>query len=200
MYGARLAFCCVIAWLGSTACSHAAEPRALSANPTLSVIGRAADFILRDLTDQPVKLSDYRGKVVVLAFIFTSCKSVCPLISKQMQALQDELKKGALFGDKASMLSVTVDPEKDTAAALAKYAENFGADAKGWRFLREEPAKLKAVLAAYDEWTKLLPSEEVDHPARVYLVDRAGNIREVYSLAFFDEQQAFLDIQALLRE
>lgn len=164
------------------------------------MIGRAADFTLRDLAGERVKLSDYRGKVVVLAFIFTSCKSVCPLISKQMAALQGELKRGALFGDKAGMLSVTVDPDNDSAAVLAQYAANLGADAAGWRFLREEPAQLKAVLSAYDEWTKLLPSEEIDHPARVYLIDRAGNIREVYSLAFFDEQQALLDIRALLRE
>jgi cytochrome oxidase Cu insertion factor (SCO1/SenC/PrrC family) len=54
------------------------------------------------------------------------------------------------------------------------------------------------VLKAYDEWTKLLPKGEIDHPARVYLIDRTGNIREIYSLAFFNEKQALLDMKALL--
>ena len=44
------------------------------------------------------------------------------------------------------------------------------------------------------------PCGEVDHPARIFLVDRAGRIREIYSLAFFDERQAWLDIRALLRD
>ncbi len=56
------------------------------------------------------------------------------------------------------------------------------------------------MIKAYDEWTKLLPKGELDHPARVYLIDQSGNIREVYSLAFFNEEQAKLDTLALLRE
>jgi cytochrome oxidase Cu insertion factor (SCO1/SenC/PrrC family) len=51
------------------------------------------------------------------------------------------------------------------------------------------------VLKAYDEWTKLLPKGELDHPARVYLIDQKGNIREIYSLAFFNEKQALIDIR-----
>jgi len=56
------------------------------------------------------------------------------------------------------------------------------------------------VLKAYDEWTKLLPKGELDHPARVYLIDQSGNIREIYSLAFFNDQQALLDMRKLLSE
>jgi hypothetical protein len=56
------------------------------------------------------------------------------------------------------------------------------------------------VLQTYDEWTKLLSKGELDHPARVYLIDQAGNMREIYSLAFFNEQQTLFDMKALLRE
>jgi cytochrome oxidase Cu insertion factor (SCO1/SenC/PrrC family) len=56
------------------------------------------------------------------------------------------------------------------------------------------------VLRAYDEWLRPLANGEIDHPARLYLIDQRGRIREIYSLAFFDERQAFLDIQALLQE
>jgi protein SCO1/2 len=174
--------------------------RALSANPKLAVIAKAPDFTLYDSMGVPVRLADERGRVVLLAFIFTSCQYVCPVITQQMTLLQTALKESALFGVKAAMLSVSVDPKTDTAEVLARYANKFGADPTGWRFLRETPEKTAPILKAYDEWTKQLPAGDLDHPARVYLIDQRGNIREVYSLSFFDEKQAYLDIQALLRE
>ena len=172
----------------------------VSANPALSVIARAPDFALRDTKGNTVRLSDYRGRVVLLAFVFTTCPGVCPLISRQMSALQVGLKDARLFGRQANLVSVTVDPETDTEKVLAEYAQKFGADPAGWRFLRETPAKTKPVLRAYDEWTRLLPKGELDHPARVYLIDQKGNIREIYSLAFFNEKQALIDMRVLLSE
>lgn len=186
--------------LCSAAATIAAVEQAVSANPTLSVIARAPDFSLRDPSGEPVNLSNYRGKVVLLAFVFTTCPGVCPLISQQMAFLQKELKREGLFGGKAVMLSVTVDPKTDSAEVLQKYAKTFSADPAGWRFLREDPPKLESVLKAYDEWTKLLPKGDIDHPARVYLIDQAGNMREIYSLAFFSEKQTLLDMKALLAE
>ena len=192
---------CVCLCLGAAPPLSAAqtppEP-AVSANPRLSVIARAPDFILRDTKGSSVRLSDYRGHVVLLAFVFTTCPGVCPLISRQMSELQGALKSAGLFGGQANLVSVTVDPETDTAKVLADYAQKFGADPAGWRFLRETPQKTRPVLKAYDEWTKLLPKGEIDHPARVYLIDQKGNIREIYSLAFFNEKQAFIDIRTLL--
>ncbi|HEU5282345.1 MAG TPA: SCO family protein [Burkholderiales bacterium] len=190
----------------ATAPAYAAQDQAVSANPTLSVIGRAPDFALKDPGGDTVRLAAYRGRVVLLAFVFTTCPGVCPVISQQMAGLQARLKRERLFGDKAAMLSVTVDPDTDSAEVLAKYAGSFGADPAGWRFLREDGPKLDPVLKAYDEWTKLLPpgraqeKAQLDHPARVYLIDPAGNIREIYSLAFFNDKQALLDMKKLLSE
>jgi protein SCO1/2 len=98
------------------------------------------------------------------------------------------------------MLSMTIDPETDTAPVLAAYAKQYGADPAGWRFLRESEEKTQPILKAYDEWTKKLPKGDLDHPARVYLIDPAGNIREIYSLAFFNEKQAVIDIKVLLAD
>jgi protein SCO1 len=103
-----------------------------------------------------------------------------------------------LFGTKVNMLSVTVDPKTDTAEMLSRYTAKFNTDASGWRFLPESPEKLNPVLKAYDEWTKLLPEGEPDHPARAYLSDQHGKLREIYSPAFFNEKRVLLDIKALL--
>jgi protein SCO1/2 len=182
------------------AAAEDAHDLAISTTPSMAVIAKAPDFTLRDPADRTVKLSDYRGRAVLLAFVFTSCPGVCPLISKQMEFLQTKLKSAGVFGKDAVMLSVTIDPDTDTAPVLAAYARQYGADQAGWRFLRESEEKTRPILKAYDEWTKRLPKGDLDHPARVYLIDRQGNIREIYSLAFFNEKQALIDIQALLRE
>ena len=100
------------------------EP-AVSTTPSLSVIAKAPDFTLKDTAGKPVKLSDYRGRTVLLAFIFTTCPGVCPLISKQMEYLQGKLKSAGLFGRQAVMLSMTIDPETDTAPVLSAYARQF---------------------------------------------------------------------------
>ena len=191
-----------IAGLACALAAQAAPDRAVSANPTLSVIARAPEFTLKDTSGRAVRLSDYRGQVVLMAFIFTTCPGVCPLISTQMSALQAGLKAEGLFPGKAKLVSVTVDPKTDTAEVLARYAQMFKADPAGWAFLREEPQRLKPVLKAYDEWTRLLPDTKgwLDHPARVYLVDPNGNIREIYSLSFFNEKQALIDMRVLLAE
>lgn len=117
-----------------------------------------------------------------------------------MALLQSRLRAAGLFPSRVVLLSVTVDPERDSVAALARYARAFAADRDGWRFLRESPERLRPVLGAYDEWTKPLSGGEIDHPARLYLIDARGRVREIYGLSFFDPRQAFLDIRALLQE
>ena len=178
--------------------SAGAPARLLSTHPSLSVIGRAPPFTLGDPEGRPVSLTDFAGRIVLLAFIYTSCPSACPLVTQRMAVLQRRLTAAGLFPSRVNFVSVTVDPDRDTTETLARYAKGFGADPRGWKFLRDESDTLRPVLAAWDEWTKPLPTGEIDHPARLYLIDGAGRVREIYSLSLFDERQAFLDIRALL--
>jgi protein SCO1/2 len=189
------------------AAAHDAPPRRaapggspLTATPSLAVIREAPDFALRDTSGEPVRLSALRGRVVLVSFIFTTCSSACPLLTQRLAVLARRLDEAGQLATRVALLSVTVDPARDDAATLARYARGFGARAPGWRFLREEPPSLAPVLAAYDEWTRAHPGGDIDHPARLHLIDPRGRVREIYSLALFDERQAFLDIQALLRE
>jgi len=169
----------------------------LTMRPALPTIRVAPDFTLPDTTGHPVQLSALRGRVVLLSFIYTRCTAACPLLTRRMALLEARLAQAGR-GDAVALLSVTVDPERDSAEALAGYAQRFGADLRHWHFLRDERARLAPVLAAWDEWTRRQPDGEIDHPARVYLVDARGAIREIYSLQFFDEGQAWLDIATLL--
>jgi protein SCO1/2 len=153
------------------------------------------------LTATPrVRLSDFRERVVLLAFVYTACADTCPLLTQRMAVLQQRLRAARLLTSRVVLATVTVDPERDRPEVLARYARGFGADPDGWRFLRERPERLAPVPGAWDEWTRRHPNGDIDHPARLHLVDPRGRVREIYSLALFDERQAFLDIQALLRE
>ena len=172
----------------------------LATTPRLPLIKPAPDFVLVDTFGRQVRLSELRGHVVLISFIYTACASACPLLTQRMARLRKRLTLAGVGASQTEFLSITVDPSRDSSEALGRYAARFGVASDGWRFVREEPERLQPVLAAYDEWTKAQPDGEIDHPARLYLVDQKGAIREIYSLSFFDEQQAFLDIQALRNE
>jgi protein SCO1/2 len=176
-----------------------ARSPSLSATPHLAPIKPAPDFALRDPAGQTVRLAQLQGRTVLLAFVFTTCAGACPLILHQMSLLQGRLEKAGLMQGRAVLLSVTVDPARDTPEILAQHARTFGAR-PGWLFLREESDNLAPVLDAYGEWTRKMEGGDIDHPARIYLIDPVGRIREIYSLAFFDERHAAIDIQAIARE
>jgi len=186
------------ACLGVLAPARAEEGISTSPTPRLNVIRKAADFELLDTHRERLRLSSLRGRVVLLSFIFTTCSSACPIVSSRIAGLRQDLKSRGLVPDKVQLLSVTVDPLRDDPQALAGYAEGFQDDAS-WRFLRKEPARLAPVLASYGEWVR--PAEgTLDHPARVYLIDGRGRVREIYSLEFFSRAQALIDIATLLAE
>jgi protein SCO1 len=175
-----------------------ADP-ALAGRPFLPCIKPARDFALADTGGRLVRLSDLAGRVRIVNFIFSTCPSACPLLTQRLALLQEALA-AAGKRDAVAFLTVTVDPARDDRATLAAYADRFGADLGSWSFLTGRPEEVGPVLAAWDEWTRRLPSGELDHPARLYLVDRGGTVREIYSLSFFDERQALLDVEALLAE
>jgi protein SCO1 len=109
----------------------------------LPVIGQAPDFVLRAQDRSPVTLAQFRGKVVVLDFIFASCSSTCPILTAKMATVQDGL--GGDFGSKIIFLSITVDPEHDSVDVLRRYAETFGANQAGWKFLTGSPNAIQAI-------------------------------------------------------
>jgi protein SCO1 len=172
---------------------------AISATPVLPRIRLAPDFSLLDAAGRPVVLSSLRPRVVLVSFLYTSCVDACPLLTQRMAILRDRLERAGL-GRHVHFLSITIDPARDSAEALARYAAHFHADPARWQFLRETPERLRPVLAAYDEWIRARLDGDLEHPARLYLIDGVGVIREIYSLAFFDQRQAFVDIRALLRK
>ena len=99
------------------------------------------DFTLLDQTGMPVTLSGLRGRVIAVDFIYTRCPlpDVCPRLSANFRRLQRR------FGERVTLLSITLDPRFDTPEVLARYGKLWNADSSGWKFLTGSPAAVEAV-------------------------------------------------------
>ncbi len=115
-------------------------------------------------------LEDFRGKVVAVAFIYTWCPDVCPMLTDKMARVQDEL--GPAFGTDIAFVSISVDPERDTPKVLKDYAEAFDANLAGWSFLTGEPAAIRDVAHGYGVAVREAADGQVDHTLLTTLVDR----------------------------
>ncbi|HVV72873.1 MAG TPA: SCO family protein, partial [Verrucomicrobiae bacterium] len=103
------------------------------------------DFTLLDQEGRTIHLKDFRGKAVLLTFIYTRCPlpNFCPLMSKNFAELERRLSKE--FPNEFHLLSVTMDPEFDRPEVLKEYAARYEAEAKDWTFATGTPASIQFV-------------------------------------------------------
>jgi protein SCO1/2 len=189
----RLAVAALAALFAAAASAHAP-----TASARLPVIGPAPDFALTDLSGRMLSLADLHGKVLAVAFIFTSCKDACPVLTAKMASLQRGL--GDDFGSHVRFVSITVEPERDTPAVLASYARAHRADPLGWSFLTGTRAQIEGVVQRYGAFAKRRGAGDVDHLLLTSLIDRNGMMRVQYLGHRFAPQDMLRDLQALLRE
>ena len=161
-------------------------------------IGPAPGFTLTTQEGKQLSLSDFRGKVMAVTFIYASCADTCPLLTAKMVGLQKRL--AAAFGPRVFFLSVTVDPERDTPEVLRRYAVVHGANLGGWAFLTGTPSEIREVARHYGVYYRKTPRGDVDHTFLTSVVDQAGVLRVQYIGVRFDPDELLRDITALLRE
>jgi len=162
-------------------------------------VGQAPDFNLTDQHGENITLSQFRGKVVIVAFTYTACPDVCLVIEANMLHAATEVNSSDLI-----LLSITLDPERDTPEHLANWTDDLGYD---WSHLSSENAgELEAV---YADWHMLVIDEtdheeeeeyEVGHSTLTYIVDRAGDKRVVYSGVGWSAAELIEDLGHLLAE
>lgn len=175
----------------------------------LPVIKKVAPFVLRDAAGQQVStLTLMAGKVTVVSFIYTACSDRlgCPLASVVLRELQSRLRDEGLQRA-AVLLSISFDLGRDTPAQLAKYARVYDADPSLWRFMTA-PSKrlLERVLNSYGQDRAPVYDERgrftgrYRHVLKVFLVDREGQIRNIYSAGFLVPEVVVNDIKTVLGE
>jgi len=175
---------------------HGAEPAAQE--QALPKIAPAPEFALVSQDGAPVKLADYRGKVVALTFIFTLCADTCPVLTPMMSFVQDQL--GADFGEKIYFVSITVDPERDTPEVLKEYAQAFGANLSGWAFLTGAPDAIHEVTRRYGVFAGKAANGSIDHTFLTSIIDQRGILRVQYLGVRFDPEEFRRDLLSLVKE
>jgi cytochrome oxidase Cu insertion factor (SCO1/SenC/PrrC family) len=100
--------------------------------PPPEVLGTLPAFALTDQAGHPFGTRELAGKVWVADFIFTACQEACPLLSQRMKELGHRTRQ---LGPDFHLVSISVDPERDTPERLATYGARFGANAVRWSFL-----------------------------------------------------------------
>jgi protein SCO1 len=151
--------------------------RPSSGAPTLGTSGFAGslrpaippqDFMLRDQDGRRVRLSDFRGQVVVLTFMYSTCQDTCPVTATQIRGALDDL------GHDVPALAVSVDPANDTPASARTFLIRRSLTRDRMRFLLGTRAQLAPVWNAYGIQPQ---GNGFEHSAYVLLIDRHGRQR-----------------------
>jgi protein SCO1 len=129
----------------------------------------------------------------VLTFVYANCHASCPVLVARLKTLEAEGPADARF------VAVTLDPERDTAAALADYATRWGLGPR-WHLLTGEPAAVRRLAAAYGVRWARQPDGEIAHENVVVLLDRAGRVAFTYRGLAQPEARLAADLARLARE
>lgn len=154
------------------------------------------DFSLTNQRGEPFEVKSLRGKIVLLAFVYTTCPDVCPLVTISMssvqRALTDQERKSVY------LLSVTTDPEVDKPGVLKSYAERHNVDFTNWSLLTGDSQQLAFVWNAFG--IKVLGKARglVSHTSLTALMDKGGTVRFTYDGAAPDAKVILEDLRGLL--
>ncbi len=146
-----------------------------AATPPLVVDQQVPDFTLIDQVGARVALSDFAGKVVALNFIYTRCAlpQLCPRMSNNFGVLQKRFVRE--LGRDLVLVTVTFDPERDTAEVLANYASQWKPDPKNWHFLTGSVPDVRRVCAMFG--VDFFPEEGLtNHSLHAAVIDRTGKL------------------------
>jgi protein SCO1 len=159
----------------------------------------APDFELQGSNGSPVVLSKFRGKVVAIAFGFSTCQRVCPVT---LANLSEVFKKLGAAATDVQVIFVSVDPDRDTPDRLRDYLKSFNPTFLG---ATGKKGQIDAVRQAYGVFAEKTPSEnqkigyEVHHSSSIFLIDREGKLRVL--VPFGRSPQTILnDVNLLLKK
>ena len=153
----------------------------LAAALTLGCLGTALASPLPDprsipLIDQrgePFRLADLNGRPTLVTFVATRCSDACPIANAAFAKLERRLRHDGLD---ARLLTVTLDPDYDTAFVMARFAQAFGAAPRDWTFASGQPANVRRLLRSFGvAVTKDKRGIPDLHSSFVYVLD--GNVR-----------------------
>jgi protein SCO1/2 len=179
-----LFFSCVALLHAETGQADAAYDADSAVATSQAAVGKQlGDFLLYDRQGRPVKLSQYRGRPLLISMIFTSCHHVCPAITRHL-ATAVEAAREAMGEDSFQVLTVGFDTAVDTPDAMQVFARKQDVDDPNWAFLSGSADEV-ASLVGNIGFVYYPSPRGFDHINQVTVIDRDGVIyRQVYGAAF----------------
>ena len=184
-------------------------PLPVAAAYHLPILGQAGDGEVLTTRGQSRHLHDYLGdKLTILSFIYATCSDEkgCPLATRTLHKVSARLGQDAEIGRKVRLITLSFDPVHDTPEAMRHYGESLGQERFDWAFLTtRNEAALSPLLAAYPQDVRKIYNPEgqftgtYSHLLRVYLIDKARQIRNIYSADLLQPELLMADIQSLLK-
>src|SRR5438552_991412 len=163
----------------------------------------APDFALQDADGKTVRLSDFRGKVVVLHFIYINCPDVCPLHAERIAQIQSMVNITPMKSE-VEFITVTTDPKRDRGQALRDYGAAHGLDNVNWTFLTAAPDQpedtTRKVAEAYGlEFTQTADGAEM-HGVVTHVIDQEGRLRARFHGLGFKSINLVMFVNALVNK
>jgi len=183
------AACAALCFLVPGAAAHEApEPGAPDYDKALAVsqaaVGRQlGEFELLDQNRRRIALADYRGKPLVVSFVYTACAQACPVAT---QALAKTVKeaRAALGPDRFNVLTIGFNQPFDSPEAMGAFARQNGIRDPAWGFLSADAATMQTITRAFG-FTWYATPKGFDHISQVSIVDGGGRVyRQLYGEAF----------------
>lgn len=151
------------------------------------------DFTLRDQGGARVSLSQYRGRVTIVAFPYTTCGAACTVIAEQIRGALDELAQ------RAPVLLVSADPATDTPARARRFLARTSLSGRA-RYLTGTLAQLRPVWRSFRVIAASAGAHAFDQSASVFLLDRQGRERVIFQLEQLTPEALSHDVRKLLAE
>jgi cytochrome oxidase Cu insertion factor (SCO1/SenC/PrrC family) len=158
---------------GVTPSGALASNQNLDPGTTLSSV--APGFTLTDQFGQPVSLSSYRGKVVILAFNDSECTTVCPLTTA---AMVDAKAMLGAAGSQVQLLGIDANPKANTVDDVLSYSELHGMLYQ-WRYLTGSLPQLRSVWKAYSVGVSI-SQNQIDHEPAIFVINQQGRLAKIY--------------------
>jgi protein SCO1/2 len=157
--------------------------------------GRVPSFTMIDSEGRTFQSATLDGKVWIADFIYTNCPAACPMMSSRMMGIHRQIARAP----DVRIVSFSVDPTRDTPAALKRFGSRYGGATNDWIFLTGTPDTVH--LLAYTTFHVGDVLGKIEHSTKFILVDKRGDIRGYYSSVDEEGIPALLkDLQALRKD
>jgi protein SCO1/2 len=156
---------------------------AYRAEAELSPAAQAPPLALHNYLGQPVNISSYRGKAVLVTFLYTNCPDICPLITSNLRVTQNLM--GKAVASKAQIIAVSVDPKGDTPKAVAAFLARHGMTGR-MQYLVGSAGELAHVWKAWGVGSERDDQQPqfVNHSGLIYGITASGQRKTLYAASF----------------